>query len=205
MWQVKHLSKVKAETIKWYLCSGNHVKFFKGDRKRILEGEIKLLFIEHYHILDGKIIVIIIATTVTTVTDKTSKWMQVKVSDARLCAKHPWIHCLISYHEIVINPNIIPILQMRPETQIHSFARLYWGYEACVQSPAVCPRSLFPLPLSSDNPGIWHHLLMQVLISLFRGSLGDFSRITHIFYSKEVNPALFKYVLSAILLYISPF
>lgn len=36
--------------------------------------------------------------------------MQVKVSDARLCAKHPWIHCLISYHEILINPNI---LQMR--------------------------------------------------------------------------------------------
>lgn len=110
MWQVKHLSKVKAETIKWYLCSGNHVKLFKGDRKRILKGEIKLLFIEHYHILDGKIIVIIMPTTVTTVTDKTSKWMQVKVSDARLCAKHPWIHCLISYHEILINPNI---LQMR--------------------------------------------------------------------------------------------
>jgi len=107
---VKHVSKVKAETIKWYLCSGNHVKFFKGARKRILKGEIKLLFIEHYHILDGKIIVIIIATTVT---DKTSKWMQVEVSDARLCAKHPWIHCLILYHEILINPNIIPILQMR--------------------------------------------------------------------------------------------
>ena len=39
--------------------------------------------------------------------------MQEKVSDARLCTKHPWIHCLISYHEILINPNMIPILQMR--------------------------------------------------------------------------------------------
>lgn len=71
-------------------CAIKHGKFLEGGQKGNLK-EKKLLLIIHYHILDGIIMMII---TITIAKESQVKTDADKVSDARLWAETPRIHCL---------------------------------------------------------------------------------------------------------------